>query len=193
VPAIFNLSSWVEPYTTLRDWLADQLSTLYQIPKRIGRAWLADSRLLPLLDGLDELGAERRAACVEAINTFTQEAGPVGTVVCCRLQEYIDLPARLSLNAAVRILPLGDEQVARYLENAGTALEGLRELLHRDSAMRIEARSPLMLSLMSRAFEGLPASDLLEEGSGSAAARRGQLMEAYIARMFRRAAQGLIR
>lgn len=187
VPVIFNLSSWVEPYTTLRDWLADQLSSLYQIPRRIGRSWLDDSRLLPLLDGLDELGAERRAACVEAINAFALESGPVGTVVCCRLQEYIALPARLGLNAAVRILPLSDEQVATYLESAGGALAGLRELLHRDSAMRIEARSPLMLSLMSRAYQDLPASQLLSEGSGSAAARRGQLMEAYIARMFRAA------
>lgn len=189
VPAIFNLSSWVEPYSTLRDWLADQLSSLYQIPLKIGRSWLGQSRILPLLDGLDELGSLRRAACVTAINTFTQEAGPVGTVVCCRLQEYIDLTAKLSLNAAVRILPLSDEQVGRYLEGAGNALAGLRELLRRDSAMRIEARSPLMLSLMSRAYQDLPASQLLGERAGDAAARRAQLMEAYIARMFRRAAK----
>ncbi len=111
-------------------------------------------------------------------------------MVCCRLQEYIDLPARLSLNAAVRLLPLSDEQVQRYLAAAGERLAGLRGLLQRESAMRIEARSPLMLSLMSRAYQDVPADQLLSEGGASAAARRKQLMDAYVARMFRRAAQG---
>jgi hypothetical protein len=189
VPVIFNLSAWTLPYTTLDDWLAAELSARYQIPKKIGQGWLAESRLLPLLDGLDELSVQRRATCVEAINRFTQDR-PVGAVVCCRLQEYIDLPTRLSLNAAIRLLPLDDDQVRRYLAAAGERLAGLQQLLQRDSAMRIEARSPLMLSLMSRAYQDVPGDQLLSESGASAAARRKQLMDAYVARMFRRAVQG---
>ena len=128
---------------------------------------------------------QRRAACVEAINRFTQGAGLVGTVVCCRLQEYIDLPTRLILNAAVRLLPLSDDQVQNYLKTAGERLIGLQSLLQRDSAMRIEARSPLMLSLMSHAYQDLPVDHLLREGAVTAAARRKQLMDAYVAHMFR--------
>ena len=164
MPVVFNLSAWTVPYTTLDDWLAAELSARYQIPRKIGQGWLAESRLLPLLDGLDELDVQRRAACVEAINRFTQAAGLVGAVVCCRLQEYIDLPT-LSLNVAVRLLPLGDDQVQGYLAAAGARLAGLRGLLQRDSAMRIEARSPLMLSLMSRAYQDLPVDQLLSEGA----------------------------
>ena len=111
-------------------------------------------------------------------------------MVCCRLREYIDLPTRLNLNAAIRLLPLEDEQVRRYLAAAGERLAGLRGLLQRDSAMRIEARSPLMLSLMSRAYQDLPVDHLLREGAVNAAARRKQLMDAYVAHMFRRAAKG---
>ncbi len=189
VPVVFNLSAWTLPYTDLDDWLAAELSARYQIPKKIGQGWLAESRLLPLLDGLDELEVQRRAACVEAINRFMQDR-LVGAVVCCRLQEYITLPNRLSLNAAIRLLPLDDEQVQRYLVAAGEHLTGLARLLQRDSAMRFEARSPLMLSLMSRAYQDVPADQLLGEGGASAAARRQQVMAAYVARMFRRAGQG---
>jgi len=190
VPVVFNLSTWTAPYTTLDAWLVDELSASYQIPRKIGQGWLAESRLFPLLDGLDELEVQRRAECVEAINRFTEAAGLVGAVVCCRLQEYIDLPTRLSLNAAVRLLPLGDDQVQSYLVAAGERLAGLRDLLQRDSAMRIEARSPLMLSLMSRAYQDVPVDQLLHEGGVNAAARRKQLMDAFVAQMFRRAAQG---
>jgi hypothetical protein len=190
VPVVFNLSAWVAPYAALEDWLVDELSAKYQIPRKIGRSWLAESRLLPLLDGLDELGSQRRANCVEAINRYTQAAGLVGAVVCCRLREYVDLPARLSLNAAVRLLPLSDEQVHAYLAAAGERLAGLARLLQRDSGMRIEARSPLMLNLMSRAYQDLPTDQLRHEGAASATARRQQLMEAYVAHMFRCAAKG---
>ena len=185
VPVVFNLSSWVDPHTELESWLVDELSSRYQIPRKIGRVWLAESRVLPLLDGLDELAAPRRAACVEAINRFSQRAGLVGAVVCCRLAEYIDLPVRLRLNAAVRLLPLADEQVQGYLVGLGERLAGLRALLQRDSALRLEARSPLMLSLMVRAYQDLPAEQLLQESGATAAARRKQLMSAYVDRMFR--------
>ena len=190
VPVVFNLSAWQEPHTTLDTWLVDELSAQYQIPKKIGRGWLADSRLLPLLDGLDELAPPRRAACVEAINSFSQESGPVGVVVCCRLAEYIDLSVRLSLNSAVRLLPLADEQVQGYLTGLGQRLAGLRALLQRDSALRLEARSPLMLSLMVRAYQDLPAEQLVQESGATAAARRKRLMDAYVAQMFRLARLG---
>ncbi len=185
VPVVFNLSSWVEPHSELDTWLVDELSSRYQIPRKIGRVWLAESRLLPLLDGLDELATPRRAACVEAINRFSQGAGLVGAVVCCRLAEYIDLPVRLSLNAAIRLLPLADEQVQGYLTSLGERLAGLRTLLQRDSALRIEARSPLMLSLMVRAYQDIPAAQLAQESAATAAARRKQLMDAYVDLMFR--------
>ena len=119
VPVVFNLSFWAEPHTELDGWLVDELSSRYQIPRKIDRVWLAESRLLPPLDGLDELAAPRRATCVEAINHFSQGAGLVGAVVCCRLAEYIDLPVRLSLNAAVRLLPLSDEQVQGLSDRSG--------------------------------------------------------------------------
>lgn len=189
LPVVFNLSSWVEPQQTIIHWLTDELSAKYQIPKKIGRAWLEESRLLPLLDGLDELLPERRAACVQAINAFIAEAGLMGTVVCCRLREYIDLPVRLMLNAAVRLQQLTDEQVQAYLAEAGARLVALQTAFQRDSAMRIDARSPLMLNLMVRAYQDLTVAEVLREGIETTALRRKQLMDAYVARMFRRAEQ----
>ena len=193
IPVVLNLSSWVEPYRMISEWMADELSGKFQIPTKQGRAWLKESRLLPLLDGLDELQpSARRAACVEAINAFTSEAGPVGIVVCCRLNEYLDLPVRLGLNAAVRLEQLTDEQVQDYLDAAGDRLSALNTALQQESAMRIDARSPLMLNLMVRAYEDLSVEEVLQEGIETTALRRWRLMEAYLARMFRRAAQGWV-
>jgi predicted NACHT family NTPase len=77
VPVVFNLSTWSQDETLL-GWLATELSTKYQIPRRIGRPWLEQNRLLPLLDGLDEVNLADRIACVKAINAFGQEFGLSG-------------------------------------------------------------------------------------------------------------------
>ena len=189
VPMVFNLSSWNPTFPSLTDWLVQELSRMYQVPQNRGRGLLASSRILPLLDGLDEVGMVNRSACVKAINRFTMEAGLVGAVVCCRLKEYIELTDRLNLNAAVRLLPLSDEQVFDYLDSAAPQLDGLRSLLQRDSSLRIDAHSPLMLGLLSRTYHGIPEDQLRAEKQETTAARRKQLMDAYMTRMFKQAAQ----
>ena len=54
---------------------------------------------------------------------------------------------------------------------AGEQLAGLRDLLRRETAMRFDARSPLWLNLMVRAYHGLSVADLAREGERSAAQR----------------------
>ncbi len=189
VPVVFTLSSWNDAGRGIAGWLVDELAAKYAIPKKVGQSWVSDSRVLPLFDGLDELPAEARAACVEAINAFTQQS-LAGVVVCCRLKEYLELPARLVLNGAIRLQPLSRDQVLAYLAAAGERLAALNQLLQRDSAMLVDARSPLMLSLMVQAYQDLPVEALAAAGAQSLADRRKKLMDAYMVRRFRRAAVG---
>ena len=180
VPVVVNLSSWGEIQTTFGQWLADELSVKYQVPKEIGRAWLEAGRFLPLLDGLDEVRPEHRAACVEAINQHTLERSLTGAAICCRYPEYVGLPNRLALNAAIRQKKLDDEQVQRYLEQGGVPLEGLRTALQREDTLRFDARTPLMLGLMIQTYWGLSTTDIEQESMDTAAARRDQLNEASL-------------
>lgn len=189
IPVVFTLSSWTDGGRGIAGWLVDELAAKYLIPKKVGQSWVSDSRLLPLFDGLDEVPAEARAACVEAINAFAQQS-LTGVVVCCRLKEYLELPARLALNGAIRLQPLSRDQVLAFLAAAGERLAALNQLLQRDSAMLVEARSPLMLSLMVQAYQDLPVAALASGGAENLAARRKLLMDAYVARMFRRAGAG---
>lgn len=91
LPVIFNLSSFTHAKKTFVQWLADEMSMKYMIPRKIGEQWLQNHRLLLLLDGLDEVGMDRREECVKAINEFLQETAVPGLVVCCRFKEYIHL------------------------------------------------------------------------------------------------------
>jgi predicted NACHT family NTPase len=68
--------------------LIDELNLRYQVPRRIGKAWMAAEQVLPLLDGLDEVALEHRAACVDAINVFRQQHWLIAMVVCSRSHDY---------------------------------------------------------------------------------------------------------
>ena len=185
VPVVFNLSSWQKGLPLL-DWLAAELSAKYQIPKRIGRSWLENNRLLPLLDGLDEVKQENREACVKAINQFGAELGLSGLVVCSRLEEYRSLPTRLRLNGAIRLQPLTLEQVYDYLEAAGSSLDALRTALEKDEGLQTLAQNPLTLGIMTLAYQDMPAETLADQNQDILEIRRKHLFDTYIARMFKR-------
>src|SRR5262249_23040618 len=68
IPVVFPLSTWAESRKPLVEWLIDELNLRYDVPRKLAEEWVASDQVLPLLDGLDEVKAEHRAACVEAIN-----------------------------------------------------------------------------------------------------------------------------
>jgi CHAT domain len=187
VPVVFNLSSW-RATTPLDVWLTDELSAKYRIPKAIGRTLIDGSHLLPMLDGLDEVAADDRDGCVGAINAFIGSGVRSGAVVCCRSREYVGLSTRLALNTAIQLRELSPTQIFQWVDAVGAPLAGLAALLRREPDLLLDARSPLMLSLMAQAYRDVAPETLAREPQATARERRGRVMEAYIARMFRRAA-----
>jgi hypothetical protein len=187
VPVVFNLSSWAARKGSLAEWMASELTAKYQVPKLKASEWLNAGALFPLLDGLDEVAADARAECVQTINAWLENA-LCGVVVCCRFKEYNELSARLNLNAAVRIQTFTREQVLTFVQEAGPPLAALRTLLERDSGLLLDARTPLMLTLMVCAFRGAQETEFVAEQN--LATRRRQVMSAYVNREMLRARQG---
>jgi hypothetical protein len=188
IPVVFNLSSWAEKRQPLLAWLTEELGTKYRVPKRIGRSWLEENWLLPMLDGLDEVPTEHRAACVEAISSFIDETGVPGMAVCSRIEEYTALPKRLKTGGAICLQPLSWEQVETYVERSGPALASLRMGLQQDQVLRTLAETPLMLSIMSLAYQNrtVDSSESAARQSSSLEERRDQIFGLYVERMFQR-------
>ncbi|MCB9264969.1 MAG: CHAT domain-containing protein [Lewinellaceae bacterium] len=185
LPVVFNLSSWTNSRKDFEPWLADELSMKYMIPRKIGEGWLQSHRLLLLLDGLDEVGAERRNDCVDAINQFLQESAIMGVVACCRFREYIELNAKLTLNGAIRLRLLSRDKIMDYLHKAGAAYEGLTQLLKTDPSFLQLAETPFMLSMMMRAYQNLEVGQLAGGEFSSINERKKHLLDAYVKRQFR--------
>jgi NACHT domain-containing protein len=186
VPVIFNLSSWRQGRHDLFSWLVQEFGRQYQISRRLAASWLMRNRLLLLLDGLDEVTSASRYACLAAINEFTANTGVVGIAVCSRSEEYRALASdgKLKLSTAVRLHSLTEVKVYQYLEAAGEAgLSGLRELLNEDLVLRELSQNPLMLAVMTRAYEQLPAEALNQGDLDTPEKRRDNIFGTYVGRL----------
>jgi hypothetical protein len=184
IPVVFNLSSWTRKPQAIEHWLIQELLEKYQVSKALGKQWVETESLILLLDGLDEVKAEQRNACVQALNQFMQTHGTTELTVCCRIKDYQALTEQLMLRSAVCIQPLTTEQIHSYFEQVGSRLKALRTVLRQDQELQGLATSPLMLSIMSLAYQDCAVTDVLQGGTPED--YHQHLFDTYIERMFQR-------
>jgi TIR domain len=184
IPVLLNLSSWKKDGQPLARWLEAELHSKYGVRKDIGRQWLQDRCLLPLLDGLDELEPTYQEQCVQAINQFQKDSDyrPDYLVVCCRLAEYQSCKTKLHLQGAIYLQPLTDEQVCHYL--AATKHPDLWNHLQTDAELLELARSPLLLNMLAIAYETRSVQEW--ENFRLKNERHQYLFDAYIEHMLSR-------
>jgi hypothetical protein len=190
IPGIFHLATWAQQRLPFEQWLVNELHNKYDVPLVVGSAMLKADAIFPLLDGLDEVEASARNACVQAIKDFTQrqpERTPL--VICCRSQEYRYLSQPLVLNYAVMLLPFTDEQINYYLSSVSGPYTALHETLSQDKELYELARRPLMLSVFTQAYAAAPSElpvsikhkdyprELFRYYVNAMLTRRGQLQE----------------
>lgn len=180
-PVVFNLSSWGQRKAPLAEWLVDELRTRYNIPHKVAQGWVVDDKILPLLDGLDEVQSDSRKACVQGINQFHQEH-LVPLAVCSRIAEYEDLTVHLKLQGAVLLQPLTTDQIDGYINRAGPKLAGLRSIMQQDKELQRMAQSPLILSIMALSYYNITEDKL--KLTATTQTRHQHLFNTYIQRMF---------
>jgi eukaryotic-like serine/threonine-protein kinase len=185
VPVVLNLSSWRKKQP-LEKWIASELSEKYRVPVKLARCWLQNDYFVPLLDGLDEVPTSLQPDCVTAINEFIDSFKPAGIAVCCRLMEYHWLPARLKLNGAICLESLSSEEVGKYLATGGSKLAALRDAVSKDPVLKELTQTPLMLSVMSLAYQETGVDELAKQKGDSPQERRKRIFGLYVEQMFQR-------
>jgi MFS family permease len=179
IPVVFQLNTWASSRKPLAEWLVDELRKLYGVPHALAQYWITEERVLPLLDGLDEVALDQRLNCARAIDDFNTEHRLLPLVVTSRIADYDSLGLRMALGAALLVQPLTDPQVEGYLDKWGEPLTGLRKALRSDRVMRELLRTPFLLSVAVRVYEGLPAADF-RTGGGSLEDCRTRLLAAFV-------------
>jgi tRNA A-37 threonylcarbamoyl transferase component Bud32 len=143
-PVVLNLSSFARYTKGFDSWLEDEIVNKYSLPRATVAQWVVDDELALLLDGLDEVEANRRGKCIEAINAFRADhAAPL--VVASRTDDYIAAGTKLMAGSAVEIQPLTRPMLRELM---GEAAAASHSALLVDDAHGERLRTPLMLSLV---------------------------------------------
>ena len=183
IPVVFPLSTWSQSRKPLAEWMVNELHLRYDVPRAIGQDWVKTNEILPLLDGLDEVTAEQRVACVDAINAFRHDHGLLPLVITSRVDDYQNLTLKLRLQGAVKVQPLTQRQVTIYLEDLGSAGEPVRRALREQPRLWELLDTPLMLNIIAVNYSGLPEAP---SQAGTLGERRDRMFKVYVDRMLGR-------
>ncbi|TJZ57368.1 serine protease [Streptomyces piniterrae] len=205
VPVIFGLGSWDPTGTSLDDWMCDQLVRDYPFlaaPAEQGGnladVLLDEDKILPVLDGFDEIASGLHGA---ALRAFNHTSTPL--LLTSRPAEYSRAVAETRVLARAAVIELADltvDDYAAYLHRAARpvrdsgedrsdwepVLDQLREEPRSAGAANLAEvlTTPLMVGLARTIYSGTPGhhpSELLDtERFTSAKALQDHLLAAFL-------------
>ncbi|MDG4784834.1 NACHT domain-containing protein [Micromonospora sp. WMMD1102] len=200
VPVLLNPASWNPRRQHFDDWLADCLVEQYQFLRAQDRYGLNSAmrlvdqgRVLPVLDGLDEMPVGVHVSAVRALTDAVGPSRPL--VVTCRADEYeaaVDAIGNpLGRAAVVEIEPVTAGDAMEYLPTGqpegprrwASVLAELKE--HPGGALAQTLSTPLMVYLARTAYASPSAdpSDLI--GHSDVAVIETRLLNAYLPAIYR--------
>jgi transcriptional regulator with XRE-family HTH domain len=171
VPVIFSLGSWHPERVGLRDWMAEQLTRDHPF---LGAPWpsggtvaaaLVDAqRVLPVLDGFDEIAAGLHRPALNALNTTT-----LPLLLTSRVDEYRDAVEGtdvLTSAAAVVLADLTCDDLADYLPRTtrkagpgGNVWKPVLDEVRNGGVLAEVLTTPLMVALARRIYSDTPDHD----------------------------------
>lgn len=180
VPVIVSAGSWNPKTTALRVWLADQLARDHPglaAPAGPGGPTRADAlidagRILPILDGFDEIDAGLHPDALDKLNEIT--ATPI--VITSRIEEYTSAVRGADVLTAAAVVELDEltvDDLAAYLPRTAAGhrsglwdpvLERMRTEPHTPgpATLRQVLANPLMVFLARTIYSDTPGHDPIE-------------------------------
>ncbi|MEU6379687.1 NACHT domain-containing protein [Streptomyces sp. NPDC046909] len=148
IPLPLSLQSWREG--AFDKWVLHELGRrTYGVRSEDARRWLFDGAVTLMLDGLDEASEPWRSQRLDSLAEFLnnhEQFGRVGMVITTRPERIMTQP-RLPLGHALRVLPLGQDEVARRLAESGPVYARLSRRVEEDAVLADVLSSPLMLDV----------------------------------------------
>lgn len=121
IPVLISAAAY-DTRQAWQQWLAGHLALRFSIGKAAAVRLVTEGRILPVVDGLDEMdntvGAEqatRMGALVAALNASLQGRQRAPVVVTCRRAEYTALDRGIARATHVEMVPLDGREAAAYL------------------------------------------------------------------------------
>lgn len=160
VPVMVSMAAWDPARQPFEDWLAELIAEKYGLPSEVARDLVGRRRIIPILDGFDELPVEKAGWALRRINSAVRvddplvivaRDGSLGRAVGSRQGE----PLRRAL--VLRLMPVPFPRVVHYLESLLPQVDypgwnRWREELGRDGALAQALSLPANIKFVRSAY-----------------------------------------
>ncbi|WP_152564002.1 hypothetical protein [Actinomadura welshii] len=193
VPVMVSMAAWDPARQPFEDWLAELIAEKYGLPSEVARDLVGRRRIIPILDGFDELPVEKAGWALRRINSAVRvddplvivaRDGSLGRAVGSRQGE----PLRRAL--VLRLMPVPFPRVVHCLESLLPQADypgwnRWREELGRDGALAQALSLPANIRLVRSAYldDRRPLPDF---GSLNASGVAERLLSDWIDRLYPR-------
>ncbi|MGW1171576.1 NACHT domain-containing protein [Streptomyces sp. NPDC002550] len=202
VPVIFSLANWQPNSQSLQDWMTASLKATYS-----GATWarelLRAKRVLPVLDGLDEIPEPLRGHALRQLNAEIDADDPV--LLTCRTDVYVaevEKAKAFTSAAVVELQPLPFEESIEYLVRTAPPVRGPKgqritrwdPLIARlranpddpvGRALREVLAQPLMVAMARSVYEQGDPAELIEPRFADPSSLEQHLLRAFVPAAFR--------
>jgi hypothetical protein len=190
VPVFLQLAAWRADKVSLNDWIAEQLTTTYGAPSKIATLLVEEDRILPLLDGLDEVPEPGRREAITALRRLADAP----FVLTCRASEYTNAVSDAVLEGAgvVEVTPVSTTTAIKYLDSSGSADSSrwddvIQELrAPGPNPCKSVLSNPLMLSLARIIFESPASSPSMMRASSTSGELEDRLIDGLLPAVYGR-------
>jgi hypothetical protein len=178
VPVLLNASTWDPVTESLDSWVIESIArSHYEGRTEIPAALWQDRRLLPVLDGLDEIPEAARRGAVRSVNAVLGTHRPV--IVTCRAAEYADVIAAgapvLHRAPVLEIQPVSVRDLTVYLDAVtwpdGVDWNPALDALTPGSPLAQALATPLMVTFTRLVYERLGRSGRADRAADPARGR----------------------
>ncbi|MFK7905966.1 MAG: NACHT domain-containing NTPase [Chitinophagales bacterium] len=171
LPIVFNLASWKPSDDRFHEWLEQALVSGYGFSKKLAQEAILTNQILPLLDGLDEVGKDLeseeeqqniRNLCLQAIDDYLALLEVEYAVICSRRKEYSEIEVNAPVKAEVLVNPLTPEQIKATLKDSLTqklstkdenAANVLLQLLEQNTVLEEVLCTPFYYNIALEVFD----------------------------------------
>lgn len=198
VPLLLPIASWNPTAEQPREFIVRRLREEYMFltgPRPRGQdlaeLLVTRGRILPILDGLDELPVAWHSLAIESLDRF---AASSALVVTCRATDYEQAVARtgslLSRAAVLEMKPVGVKRVIAFLSHPAPGRDRWRAVFkhlrkHPDDALAQALSRPLMTALARITYQARDTNpaELLEKTDFSGIT--GSLIGSFVSSVYR--------
>jgi tetratricopeptide (TPR) repeat protein len=173
VSDLFSLADWYvwsvgHKDATIEDWLISEISHAYPDFANVARPLVMEGRLVPVFDGLDEVPAQARIDCRNALEAYAGRESPHRPfVLTCREEEYLELsPKWVGADRQVALVGLSGEEIVSILRADTSLSSSWQEVIAAveagDQDLLSLLRSPLRLGAVLEVYETRDPIELLD-------------------------------